>query len=368
MLNVGIVGFYLSGSSALVDLLKEFEGVGIALYKDAHGKQRPFEHVPFVTSGGLFDCVTLLENSPSIYQSDMIINNFIKANERLYYNNFGSFGSYKWLIGDDFLKLSKVFLRDIGASLDGGMTSEHKIGVRFSIVFLALQIAARIVYNKPIYKLGKKNITDGRSSYWAAPDKEKLYGAAKRYINGYFKLCYQDDKSLMIFDQIIRPQNTAFLENIFDSNFKAIIVKRDARDIFYLSKYFVSKPPYSFWNAPLPTDVDLFCNYWKNNTKFKSSYNNLYVLQFEDLIYNYEQTVEELCSFLDLSLSKHQNKKRFFNPELSINNTQTFYENKTTIIEAKKIEQLIPECIYNFPYKRKPNKNKIFDNPKETKR
>ena len=53
MKNIGIIGFYASGSSAVVDLLKEFDGVGIALDTDGNGNKRPYEHVPFVTSGGL---------------------------------------------------------------------------------------------------------------------------------------------------------------------------------------------------------------------------------------------------------------------------------------------------------------------------
>ena len=368
MKNVGIIGFYASGSSAVVDLLKEFDDVGVALDKDANGNKRPYEHVPFVTSGGIFECVSLFDNCGSIYQSDMIVNNFIRSNERLYYNNFVSFGSYKWIIGEKFLDLSKEFIKDIGASTEGGMTTEHKTGVRFSPIYAALQIAAKIVYKKPIYKIGKKNLTDGRPTYWAAPTHEELYDAARKYIKGYFDLCKQDEKELMIYDQIIRPQNTIFLDSLFDDSFKAIIVQRDARDIFFLSKYFFSKPPYSFWSAPLPTDVNLFCKYWDKNTRFDSNNKKLLIIQFEDLIYKYEESVGRIADFLDLDKTKHVRKRKFFDPEKSINNTQTYYETDESESEAKIIEEKLPRCIYKFPYVRKTALSSMFDNPEESKK
>lgn len=364
MLNVGVVGFYASGSSAVIDFLKEFDNVGIALDRDNFGKERPYEHLLFVSSGGLFDCVNLLTNGNSLYQSDMIINRFIRANERQFQNDFVSFGSYKKMFGPDFQKLYRRFLDDIGASV-GGRTTEHKIGVRFSLIYAFVQIAFKILYGRPIVKLGKKNIYDGQDSYWACPSPEEVCSAAKRYTNGYFELCAQDKKDIMAYDQIVRPQNTDSIKKLFDSNFKVIVVMRDARDIYFLSKYFFSKPPYSLWSAPLPVDIDQFCRYWKANTTYDPIPGKVLSINFEDMIYKYNETERTICDFLGLDVSSHSRRFTSFDPRKSIFNTQTFYQSETTLEESKQIAEKIPECIYDFPYKHETNLGNIFDTPRK---
>ena len=73
-------------------------------------------------------------------------------------------------------------------------------------------------------------------------------------------------------------------------------------------------------------------------------------VHFEDLIYKYEETVKTIENFVGFDSDKHINKKRRFNPDLSIKNTQLFngktdYENEIKIIEKE-----LKEYLYEFPY------------------
>lgn len=365
MVNISVFGFYGSGSSAVIDFLREFDNVGVALDKNHHGVIRPYEHFPFISSGGLFECCTLLTSINSIYNSDKIINNFINCNKRLNNNDFGSFGSYKWLVGDEFMKATYQFLDDIGAKKAGGSTSEHKVKVRFSLIMCALQLAAKIVYKRPVYKWGKKNITDKDPTYYAMPEENVVYESARKFINSYFHMCEQQNKDIMIYDQLLCPQHTVLFEKYFDDNFKAISVERDPRDIYFLSKYFWSKPPYSITGAPLPVDVDEFCEYWLENLNYKRDVKNLLIIKFEDLVYKYAETTETIMDYLGIDRKHHTDKLKFFNPEYSIKNTQSFLMNKNAENEIKVIENKLGEYLYDFPYDIQTSFSEMFDDTKE---
>lgn len=365
MINVSVFGFYGSGSSAVIDFLREFDNVGVALDRNRHGVLRPYEHFPFVSSGGLFECCTLLTNINSIYNSDKIVNNFVKCNKRLNNNDFGSFGSYKWLVGDEFIKATYQFLEDIGAKKAGASTSEHKVKVRFSLVMCVLQLAAKIVYKRPVYKWGKKNVMDKEPTYYAMPTKETVYAAARNFVNKYFEMCAQPNMEAMIYDQLICPQHTSLIEQYFDDNFRAIAVERDPRDIYSLSKYFWSKPPYSVTGAPLPTDITEFCSYWKENMDYNRNVKNLLVVKFEDLIYNYADTTERIIDFVGLNKHDHVRKYQYFNPDYSIRNTQSFLISDTTKKESDEVAKLLDEYLYDFPYKIETAYKDMFDDTKE---
>lgn len=362
--DVAIVGFYGSGSSALIDFLREFDNCGIALDKDIKGRHRPYEHFPFISSGGLFELGALVTNINSAYSSDMIFNNFIDCSKRLNDNNFVSFGSYKWLLGDKFMQATYDFLEELGVKEMPGIIAEHKQRTKFSLVMVFLQFAAKIVYHRPVYRWGKKNIYDKNKSLFCMPSNEKFFNAAKNYINAYFDMCAQENKEIMIYDQLICPQHSELINKYFDDNFKSIMVLRDARDIYSLSKYFWSKPPYGV-ASPLPNDIHNFVDYWSKTTDYNKNVKNTLTVNFEDLVYKYDETTKNIMNFLELDKKNHISKFKYFNPELSIKNTQTFLLSDEKAKEAETIAQLMPQCIYNFPYKIQTSYKEMFDDCKE---
>ncbi len=365
MVNISVFGFYGSGSSAVIDFLREFDNVGVALDKNRKGVLRPYEHFPFVSSGGLFECCSLLTSVNSIHNSDKIINNFIKCNKRLYDYDFGSFGSYKKLLGEDYMRATYDFVDDIGAKISGSVSIEHKKKVRFSLIMCILQLGAKIVYKRPVYKWGKKNVMDKEPTYYALPSEEEVYAAARKFVSHYFEMCAQDNKEAMIYDQLLCPQHTDLIEKYFDDNFRAIAVERDPRDIYSMNKYFWSKPPYSISGAPLPSGIDEFCAYWKDNLNYNRNVKNLLVVKFEDLIYKYEETTAKILEFIGLDKKHHVSPYKYFNPEYSIKNTQSFLMNDITKAEAKEVEKRMGEYVYPFPYEIKPSYKDMFDDTKE---
>ena len=368
VMNVAVVGFFGSGSSAVIDLLKEYDNCGIALGIDERGIERPYEHKLLYSKGGLFETSILLRDINTAYGSDIYINSFMNNMKRLYYNNFVSFGSYKKLLGDVFIESIQLFLRDLGVvKLNNGLSrSEHKIVSYFSPLMAILQIAAKVVYNKPIYKFGKSNLMNHDPYYFCMPRSNDIYDASRLFIDRYFDMCYQQDKKVMIYDQLIHPQHVGIVDDFFYENFRAIIVKRDPRDVFCLSKYVWSKPPHGF-SAPLPNDAIQFADFWKKITKIDSISDKVLVISFEDLVYQYEETKQMITRFIGLNDKNHNAPQKYFDPRKSIRNTQLFLRDEKKQEESKKIAQLLPNLLYSFPYEIEYSMKDTFEDMNEYK-
>ena len=76
---------------------------------------------------------------------------------------------------------------------------------------------------------------------------------------------------------------------------------------------------------------------------------HVHTIQFEDLVYKYDEMLAKIKDILQLNDACHSKKKQMFNPERSINNTQLFMKDKYKK-EVEIIERELSEFIYEFPY------------------
>lgn len=83
-------------------------------------------------------------------------------------------------------------------------------------------------------------------------------------------------------------------------------------------------------------------------------------MQFEDLLFDYENTIGKVADFLGL---KHIKKGAFFKPECSINNTQQYLNYPQLQNDIKYIEEHLSDMLYPFDEK----KNNITYVPKKMK-
>lgn len=352
-MNVAITGYTNTGSSAVLDLLQEYQHVSMV---PAIGRQ--YEHVVFFTSGGLFDLCTLLTHGNSPLSSDMVINHFIQAMKRLNDYDMVWFGSMKKLFGDKFMKIVNDFVNEIATSKNS-TTYEHVIRSRFSLFKAAAQFALKIIQSRSVVQYGRAYVRDGWPVYFSMPDEQTLFAAVRKFTNGYFALFDSDaDVSLKLFDHLIWPQQIDEFSRCFDNNMKFIILDRDPRDLYLISKYNSwrlnhAKPHY-------PTDPVVFVEEWKRTHVTKFCNPNAMQMHFEELIYDYDNSVRKIEKFLDLKPEWHVDKGKYLQPEKSIENTQLFQHNAEWHKEVEIIEEQLCDFIYSFPYVRKPNFNLMF--------
>ena len=164
-----------------------------------------------------------------------------------------------------------------------------------------------------------------------------------------------NENELKIYDHLILPGQIDEFADCFDDNFKMIVVERDPRDLYILEKYMPSGKKSHF-----PLNKIDFVKELKNTIVQDYKNPNALKIHFEDLIYNYEETVQIIENFLGLNNLEHVRKKQCFIPEQSIENTQVFRVNPEWEKEVKEIEALIPEFLYHFPERRIPNRKLMF--------
>lgn len=114
------------------------------------------------------------------------------------------------------------------------------------------------------------------------------------------------------------------------------------RDL-YLSSQYSKSPDFKF----LPkNDVDAFIIYYRNMRKHKISSDRILKINFEEFIYDYDNTINKVESFLHLK--EHERKKQIFDPMKSVNNTQLLRLHPEDEKQIKKIEKELPEYLFPF--------------------
>lgn len=120
---VAVTGYCGTGSSAVIDLLKEYSDVNIAA-----PVPECYEHVALYFQGGLYDLASiLLSPYRSVSSSSMAISEFIDTAKRLNDNDFGWYGGYAEHYGATYMDAVNKFVSTISTERSG-RNLEHRIG------------------------------------------------------------------------------------------------------------------------------------------------------------------------------------------------------------------------------------------------
>ena len=329
-------GYMGSGSSAITDLICEFDGF------DA--ENGTFEYVFMHCPDGLFDLEDKLIIGNNSMRSDEAIRSFEKRMYELYNRKFWWVANYKKKIGKEFWKITQDFIDSlVQYKSDSYWYMQERLNLyRFIIMgfraVLRVISGGRINLNRPLeYKPMRISFLN----------EQQFYEKAGTYINNFLKCMGIEEKNIIL-DQLLLPHNIYRAEKYFDDRMECFVVNRDPRDVFILNKYIWPKVNET---VPFPTEVNEFCGYYRGLRSIEKKGYNLHVhmIQFEELIYNYEYPLKKVMKILKLDETMHSAKKQKFNPEKSINNTQLFIKDEYKA-EASIIEKNLSEFLYDFPY------------------
>jgi hypothetical protein len=189
------------------------------------------------------------------------------------------------------------------------------------------------------------NTMKNEITYCSHPTEEDFLLCTKKYIETLFSSVCNGEKCVMV-DQIVPPTNLNRYIRYFE-DIKIVIVDRDPRDIFVLEKY--------VWkDGIIPTDVETFCKWFRYTREHRKreiiNSESVKYIQFEDMVYKYEETVELLANWLGLDMKDQVKKKKIFDPDKSIKNTQTWKNINVEKEEIEYIERELNEYLYNFRF------------------
>lgn len=326
---IGSCGYGSTGSSVLTDLLKEYDEIQV------------FDRFEFVLPyrvDGLEDLEYRVVTSPSRFSGgDYAIKRFLQAS-KCYKTPFIN----KPCNGKTFYKLSLDYINAIKQlSFKGIETADVLSGNIFRNInaFFWKKIGMKF-----FEKLLRRRLYwwPSRTLYYAVrPDN--FYKETKKYIENIFIAMGADLNRPICLDQPFEGNNPENSMKFFNNPI-AFVIDRDPRDLFLQYKY--SKSVDSKF-MPHST-VEDFIIYYKNMriNGNNNSKENIIHLNFEEFIYEYDKTIEKIEKVLNLSV--HNNPKLYFNPSLSINNTQLIRKHPEDIENIKKIEAELSEFLFPF--------------------
>lgn len=361
---IAVTGYFGSGSSAVLDLLSEYSCNGTGLKNDKGG----YEHNTLYFPGGIFDLEDKLIKNNDIHRSDEALKTFSREMMRLNNNNFGWYGSFQELFGDRFKDNLQKFISEL---------HPFNIGVRYygqceKVVFnpfkIPLQFAAKILFGRTIYKWGRQFVYDSVKPGMtvAFPSEDEFYTAAKRFVKSYLEMYREPDKENIVFDRLLLCHNLYRIPNYFDDDFRIIRVNRDLRDVFVLNKYIWKEINVG---GMYPTDIDEFVDYWRriNNCERASSDSRILSINFEDLIYHYDETVSKIEKHCLLPSNRHETNK-YFKPDKSIKNTQVYKLRNMWKSEIDVLEKEFSEFLFDFPYDSATSVSEMFDDSRAVRK
>jgi len=331
--TIGVCGSYSTGSSAYSDLLMEFDDAQVL---DA------IEFVFTYYPDGL-ECLDYNINNYRKYMSSYVaINRFKKL---IYWQSrkIASKKKIKQIVNKYLNKIIQISWKGHGYA-DIMIRPSFEIFVK-RILFTLAKI---LHFNK--LSLLYPALFPHNIEISIMPENFDL--ASKEFINDILDLMGGNQKSLTVLDQPFEGCNPVKSFKYFD-NPKAIIVDRDPRDIYLYVKKFLRPRGREGFQVPCD-NVDIFIEYIRLMHKTPDNLkdrDDIMFINFEHLIYDYENTIKKVSDFT--GVSQHAHKGKYFKPACSRSNTQLFKIYSDFEADIKKIEREL--TCYLFPFDNYPD-------------
>lgn len=320
--------YYGTGSSAVTDLISQYDSV----YSLTDYEIRFIHEI---------DCISDLEfhlvESPNRHNSGHALKRFERISR--FFAGSSLHSRYEPFFSGKYLELTKRYINDL---------IDFKIkGNRFAdwydkgIVFYYFQSIIKKISKILHYQINGMPKT---YQYYSHPSQEKFLSCTRKYTSELLKAANKTDAEIILVDQLLPSSNINRCLRYFSNNVFVLVVDRDPRDVFLLNKY--------VWkDSQVPYDAMEFCKWFKYTHELdnQSSWSNTNVLKinFEDLIYKYQETKIRIEQFLGIDYLPKDNEFSIFNPKRSVVNTQLwnrFHDEDNLRI----IERELAKYLYNY--------------------
>jgi len=320
-------GFMFSGKSAVSDLLREFDGFYVHNYRTEFDLLR--------IGGGLIDLKnSVMDWSP--VRSYAALCRFEKIMRQLavvpkfpikyFKTGFGYLDLYPNLLSE----LDKFIYEITGVMWKTPWPYEDLVDDYIPTFIRKLKS-----------KMGKYTNRD-----YLLLSKEKFINAAQTFTNNILWSGVNKNKYYTnVIHNALEPFSPGENIDLLGNGAKCIVVDRDPRDIYATA--ITTQPGFNdnlqyYKRIAGAHDIDVFIKrYQIYHTNIAKNEINVLRIDFEDLLYKYDQTLKTIYNFLDVSSAIHIKKREYFDPEKS-KKTSRLWEKKdfaTYQSDFKKIEK-----------------------------
>lgn len=180
-------------------------------------------------------------------------------------------------------------------------------------------------------------------SYHSMCSRAVFYAKTQKYTETLCEKMKKADTEYLVLDQCVSTTNIKRYLN-YIQDLKVIIVDRDPRDVYIQGT--------SAGTHVLPHDPYLFARQYRDmrqTLKEEVKDHRVLRIQFEDLIYNYECITRKIKEFLGITEEKHKYPRKFFNPDISRKNIRLWTKKLEYTEQTKVIEKELCEFLYEYP-------------------
>lgn len=341
-------GYMGSGSSAITDLLSEIDSY------DAD--QGSFEYVFLHCPNGVFDLENKLLMGNNALRSDEALRTFRATMKQLFDKKYWWVGHYKDVLSPRFMEHTEEYIQSLVQYRPAFYWYWQENADWRMILKLIFKRLAELVTLKKV-QLPKPLVYENMAvSYVSA---EEFYKKTQVYLNKLWNEQGLNERNLIL-DQLLLPFDLHRAEHYFaPGQMEVFVIDRDPRDMFIINKYIWAKKG---GTVPYPTDAHEFCKCYRRLRQMEkaATYPGIHRLHFEDLVYNYDNTVEKIYDILGVEAAAHKKKQTALDPARSIENTQLFRAKPEFAQEGDIIARELTEYLYPFPYDRVPDSQKSF--------
>ena len=329
---IGTCGFCSTGSSAVSDYLKEFDENQVL-----DGMEFTIPYRP----DGLLDLEYHVVQNPCRDDGSAIaiprFRRLMEKQNRSFHRKFHVSEETLQKNVDDFLN-SIVQFRWHGTN-----RSDVELNPSKAYFYLSLISKSRIIprLNKRVgHCVDMFPYRDLEVSINPAEFKE----SSKSFVRNLLSFMGADFSKNIVLDQPFMGDDPTISFRFFD-NPKAIVVDRDPRDVYLFAIKMLYKTTKYF-----PVDsVQDFVSYYRllrDNRPYKNPNDNILLLHFEEMVYDYEAATQKIRTFCGLG----DNPRPFsvFDPKISMPNTQLYLRFPEYSDDIKYIEDNLPEYLFNF--------------------
>ncbi len=328
---VCVAGYGWSGSSAVVDILREFKScytpeVEFRAIKDPYGLIYLYYAVAVTGS------------------FDIAAKDFIKYMSFLNQINsrFTMGLSYKSFFGENFEHATKDFIASLVSF------EYYNNWWMFDFRMDKTKWLFRRIVNKILNKLHLYRFCfpSEEKSYFTSVNEHEFLESARKYIDDIFTpLALHNNASHIVLDQAVSSINFRNELNFFRKA-KMIVVDRDPRDNYadlIQINYSIGK------EFAKSHDTSKYIEMHRASRRNRADIMNdpdVLLLKFEDLVYHYEDSLKKIADFIGLNLEDHVMKRKYFNPDVSVKNVGIWHE-LITEAEADAIVSELEDYCYN---------------------
>lgn len=328
-------GFYGTGSSAITDLLSDCDNV------ECKGDYEiRILHDPY----GISDLEYNLIENPNRHNTSNAIKKF-KWNVDFLSGKWWNKRYEKYFDGK-FKKYSYEYIENISEFIYNGKWHWDIVerGYTFWLINRCYNKFFSVI--KKIFHIKNEvnhNLLPKNEKAYAGIDNEELFlKNTNKYMNKLLNAISTKKDSILCVDQLVPPSNFTRYSR-YVKGIKIFVVDRDPRDIYLLEK--------KVWKGNIVPcyDVETFCKWyrWTRRMYEKSvKTENVMKIQFEDLIYDYENTLDKVLKFAKIEKT-HYNLNHF-DPNKSILNTKLWEKYPEYYNDISYIAKHLSEYCYKY--------------------